>query len=160
VDKDDEFIKAVNEARQTVAEAKESIRGIFDEEEGVYPPDGEDQEVDPAPRPVPKGRKLVRSAVGDDELGDPAVPASSLAPSVPPEDEDAVEAEDWRAAPVVAREESAPPFDGGPKAGADDGAANGDQRGVPSDDAPAPKTSRRMIRPARGSGGDGTPPQE
>ena len=59
VDKDDEFVKAVKEARQSVVEAREAVRSMFDEgsEPGVTPPE---EEADPAPRPVPRGRPLVR----------------------------------------------------------------------------------------------------
>ncbi|MDY0004299.1 MAG: twin-arginine translocase TatA/TatE family subunit [Polyangia bacterium] len=80
VDKDDEFVKAVKEAKQSVAEAREAVRSIFDED---GEPKAREEDYDPAPRPVPKGRPLVRPprrAPGEGVSGDPGPALSEGGP--------------------------------------------------------------------------------
>lgn len=161
VDKDDEFVKAVKEARQSVAEAREAVRSIFDDDGTPREAPTED-EADPAPRPVPRGRALVRpplrsgqgeSAGGTQgpSLEETSAQASFQGPSAvdPPGggggptdasgSEEPVEAEVHRA-----------PTDGVVPAG----------ESAPADAPAAPRGSRgrRMVRPGRPrSTGGGSP---
>ncbi len=88
VDTDDEFVKAVRDARQSVAEAREAVRSMFDDEDEPAPMP--DAPHDPAPKPVPKGRKMVKpardqqgaasddgDAAGGGEAGESAAPVES-----------------------------------------------------------------------------------
>jgi sec-independent protein translocase protein TatB len=161
VDKDDEFIKAVSEARQSVAEAKEAVRGILDDVVNVTEDLGLEEEVrDLAPKPMSVGRKRVSrgGADGDESSGRPKTDPTDPGPALADEP---VEAEDWRAS---AR--------GGDVGGADlDAAADlvddpgtsperfqatGDERGVVRQTTRrGATTGRRMIRPGRRRDGDG-----
>ena len=166
VDKDDEFIKAVTEARQSVAEAKEAVRGIIDDVVNVTEDLGLDEAMrDPAPKPVPKGRKRVdragargdRDGDGDgdgDEDGDegedgdrakaPRRPEPETPEQGPALAEASVEAEDWRAS---TREDGADDSDRG-------AGSRADQGGVPRRTQRRGSTGRRMIKPGRSRAGD------
>jgi Sec-independent protein translocase protein TatA len=164
VDKDDEFVKAVTEARQSVAEAKESLRGIFDDVVGVTDDLGLDEAArDPAPKPVPRGRRRVSRARGDGAValdGDggaaPGRVDRDREGGGPALAEEPVEAEDWRAsAPEdmdgddgdVAVEDAG--GDAPPKAPGEAAPGRVDEG---SAGAPVPRrgaSGRRMIRPGR-----------
>ncbi len=81
VDKDDEFVKAVRDARRSVAEAKEAVRSIFDDveesaRESAPRPYDDEVNVKPPPQaPMPRGRKMIKPATGS-----AAPPADSDAP--------------------------------------------------------------------------------
>lgn len=156
VDKDDEFVKAVSEARQSVAEAKEAVRGIIDDVVNVTEDlDGNEAARDPAPRPVPKGRRMVSragrgGAAGDEDGGGDAAPRRPEPPTPaqgPALAEDPVEAEDWRASTRGDRTDD----------GADDetddedpdAVERVDDGGVPRRTQPRGSTGRRMIKPGR-----------
>ncbi len=170
VDADDEFVKAVGEARQSVAEAKDAVRGILDDVVNVTEDLGLDEAArDPAPRPVAKGRKRVsRSKRGSKRRDrDRGGRGPALA-------EEPVEAEDWRAGAQGrdGQDDAPAPVDDTDDVDDTDGAADAvagvtevvepedvsetnDVRGVPG--RPVRRgatTGRRMIRPGRSRTGD------
>jgi Sec-independent protein translocase protein TatA len=144
VDKNDEFVKAISEARASVAEAKSAVREIIDDVVSVAPDLNllEEELRDPAPKAVPKGRKRVSRA-------------SDEGPTLVDEDEP-FEAEDWRAS---AREDrTAEAMDEpGEEGGSVDRptGARIDDGGVPSRTQRRGSTGRRMIKPGRSRDGDG-----
>ncbi len=151
VDKDDEFIKAVTEARQSVAEAKDAVRGIIDDMVSVTDDLGLDDAMrDPAPKPVSRGRKRV-SLAGEKEDDSPTPESEPESENSPDSDpgpgpalaDDPVEAEDWRAS--TRGNEVAEADDGEPG----DSAQLGDQRAVPSEPVRRGSTGRRMIKPGK-----------
>jgi len=154
VDKDDEFVKAVSDARQSVAEAKEAVRGIIDDVVSVTDdPDADEAARDPAPKPVPRGRKMVsragRRRAAEDVGGGgdaPRHPAPVPPAQGPALAEDPVEAEDWRASARGGSADAAQAADD-----EDPGVATGraDDGGVPRQTQRRGSTGRRMIRPGR-----------
>jgi sec-independent protein translocase protein TatB len=139
VDKDDEFVKAVRDARRSVAEAKEAVRSIFDDveesaRESTPLPYDDEVNVKPPPQaPMPRGRKMIKPAPdsaapapapdpSDDEEaaalaggggGEPGPAESTEETRSPPAlTDEPVEAEVWRADQRSARpsgEEAPPP---------------------------------------------------
>jgi len=153
VDKDDEFVKAVSEARQSVNDAREAVRGIIDDVVSVTDNLGLDDVVrDRAPRPVPKGRKQVVRANPEGKAvgggGRKGREARATGPGATRADA-LVEAEDWRAstredrsAVIEDNRGDEVPEDRGAGLRADDG-------GVPRRTQPKSSTGRRMIKPGR-----------
>lgn len=90
VDTDDEFVKAVREARQTVVEAKQSLQSLFDDDEEA------DEEVtgssagpgadEPVPRTGARGRPRIRTGrKTTEEHGEAHLAEADVAP--PPVEE-------------------------------------------------------------------------
>lgn len=160
VDKDDEFVKAVSEARQSVVEAKAAVQGIFDDVVNVT----EDLKLgdefrDPAPKPVSRGRRMVSRPNRVADGGAPDGAAAQTEVSEPDGDgpalvDEPVEAEDWRASALSDAAEDA----AGDAAGEDDAeerpAGRMDDGGVPRKVQRRGATGRKMIRPGRSRGED------
>ena len=153
VDKDDEFVKAVSDARRSVAEAKESLRTLFDpDDEDPYNED--DQEADTytkqLDRPESKGLRMVKPggrppmSTLEEPAATPDQPSAEASPSEEDEEETSetaaeppVEGEVWKADAAVDRRAQ-------------------DTGGVPAMQA-APRPSRRMVKPGKSRGHDSTP---
>jgi len=141
VDKDDEFVKAVRSAKQSVAEAKEAVRSIFDDD-GEYPEPEPEDDLKPPHKRLPTGRKMVKAADGEakdatstdkepveEELWRADGEASDPAPETPSDSVSAKDPSSW--SPVA---ESAPGSVAPPSW---------------SPTARRPKKPRRMVRPGR-----------
>lgn len=156
VDKDDEFVKAVKEARQSVAEAREAVRSIFDDDESVR--QAAEAEEDPAPRPVPRGRPLVRPARPPAPLAAGGGPGPALSESSTPAAFGEPAPQESSSASEAAAAAAAGEGAGGPEA-VETEVHRGDA--VPRQEAaarPSAGGSRRMVRPGRPrSQGGGSP---
>lgn len=153
VDKDDEFVKAVNEARQSVAEAKEAMQGIFDDVVSVTDDLKLEEEFrDPAPKPVPRGRRMVSPGAPVEDGGDSDEVEAKATVSEPVADapalaDEPVEAEDWRASTRSDATRDSAEADAGERP-----APQVDDSGVPRKVQRRGATGRKMIRPGRSRG--------
>jgi len=175
VDQNDEFVKAVADARNTVNEAKGAVRDLIDEVVNVAPTMDELEEEfrDPAPKPVSKGRKRVdrpgkaSETDEDDEVAQDGAPEEArrqkaYSRTMPRADlegptmvEEPVEAEDWRAS---SREDRTAQAVQKPRRGSGAARSSGsraDKGGVPNRTQRRGAAGRRMIKPGRGRAGDG-----
>ncbi|MFH2008422.1 MAG: twin-arginine translocase TatA/TatE family subunit [bacterium] len=133
VDQDDEFVKAVTDARRTVVEAKESFRSLLDDMTNID--EDEDEEArDPAPKPVPRGLKMVSPGVsGQVDGGERKSEVGPVGAAGPALADTPVEAEDYRAS--RRGEDASPP----PRA----------ESAAPTARIRNSGTGRKMIRPGR-----------
>ncbi len=183
VDADDEFVKAVSEARRTVVEAKEAVREIIDDVVSVADDRGGEAR-DRAPRPVPRGRKMVsrgrsqrpprrRVTAGSALVSGEEVEASQADETPPAPPEESVEMEDSRSSSPrreaddlqrlvvedrgdVEDEQGGARSDRAQTGSGDEAEPAGDGRtSGRSSSHRRPSAGRRMVKPGRDRAGEG-----